>query len=167
MPSNATDDELRYAALLDHYRAHIVGFCVRHSDSPAEADDLMQEVMIAVWENTGALRGDSTPPQVNRWLQKVMRTTYVRHLRAKPRYTALPLEAADGVADSDDALRETLDEMMAHLSPDDREVVQQRLRGYDNGEIADSLGVSANNVNLRFFRIKNRLKKIYLRIYGK
>jgi RNA polymerase sigma factor (sigma-70 family) len=167
MQANTTDEELRYAGLLDSYRAHIVAFCARHSDSADEADELAQEVLIAVWEGIGDLRHDSSPRQVNRWLQQVMRTVWVRHLRSSRRHETVPLDSDMAADDSDARLRETLEEMTALLSPDDREVVRQRLEGYDNSEIASSLGVNTSSVNMRFFRIIPRLKKIYRRLYGK
>lgn len=167
MPTDTTYEDLRYAALLDSYRANIVAFCSRHSDSVYEAEELMQDILVAVWEQLGALRRDSSPRQVNRWLQRVMRTVLVRRLRAGRRRDAVPLAVDIAADDSDAALRETIDDLVAHLGPDDREAVRLRLEGYDNGEIAASLGVSANSVNQRFFRLIPRLKKIYLRIYGK
>lgn len=167
MPSDITDRELLYARLLDRYHAHIVAFCARHSDSRDEASDLMQWVLLAVWESVGSLRRDSSPRQVNRWLQKVMLSTYVRHLRGRPRYKAVPLDVTNEPPADDGALTETVEELLSHLSPDDRNMVQQRLKGYDNSEIAQQLGLTANNVNQHFFRITNRLKKIYIQIYGK
>ena len=166
MRSNATDEELRYVRLLGRYRAHIVSYCSRHCDSADEAADMVQEVMIAIWEGLEGLRRDSSPQHVNRWLQKVMRTTYVRHLRARPRHTTVPIEAAGSVVLNDCAVSEMVEELLSRLSPDDRKVVCLRMEGYDNSEIAAELGVSTNNVNQRFFRIVNRLKRIYLHIYG-
>lgn len=166
MQGNNTDKEMRYARLLDGYRTNIVGFCARHSDSREDAEDMMQEVMIALWVSIGDLGSGSTPQQVNRWLHKVMRTVLVRRLRSshpKP----LPLSAAGEPAAADNSTEETVEEMLAHLSPGDRELVQQRLQGYDNSEIAKGMEVSSGIVNLRFFRIMKRLKKIYLHIYGK
>jgi RNA polymerase sigma factor (sigma-70 family) len=126
---------------------------------------MMQEVFIAVWENIDSLRSDSTPRQVNRWLQKVMRTVFVRQIR-RPRIKAeAQLGEAANVADTADHDRELIEELVSYLPPDDRQILQERFHGYSNAEIAVRMGMKENTLNKRMSRIVTKLKEIYKEIY--
>ena len=155
----------RYLLLLRTFRRHIEHYCIVHSNCREDAEDMMQEVFIAVWENIDALRSDSTPQQVNRWMQKVMRTVFVRQVR-RPRINAeAQLGEAANVADTADSDRELIEELVSHLSPDDRQILQERFYGYSNAEIAVRMGMKENTLNKRMSRIVTKLKEIYKEIY--
>ena len=160
---NLTDNDktLRYVALLRDFGAHIVNYCNLHSDSMEEARELQQEVLIAVWEHIEDILDYDDPKKKNRWLRKVMRTTFVRHLRRQPLFPLVPLHHAAEVADSPDYDAELLDEVMAALTPDEQQLMQLRFDGYRNDEIAVMLGTNKNTIDQRFFRIYFKLKKRY------
>ena len=152
-------------ALLGDFHRHIEHYCVSHSNSRAEADDLMQEVFIAVWNNIDSLHHNSTPRQTNRWLFKVMRTVFIRHLRQQLRHAEpLPeaLAATTEVAEYD---KELLYELIAHLPSDDQKLLQLRFEGYNNIEIAQQIGLKANTLNQRMSRIVKKMKDIYTLLY--
>lgn len=155
----------RYLSLLRTFRRHIEHYCIVHSNCREDAEDMMQEVFIAVWENIDALRSDSTPQQVNRWLQKVMRTVFVRQIRRPSIKAEAQLGEAANVADTADSDRELIEELVSHLPPDDRQILQERFYGYSNAEIAVRMGMKENTLNKRMSRIVTKLKEIYKEIY--
>lgn len=149
------------------FSRHIENYCIRHSNSREDAEDLMQEVFITVWENIDGLHPDSSPRQTNRWLQKVMRTVFVRHIRHQRINADASLAEADRLADPSsgppgDAL---LEELVAHLPPGDRQLLQERFDGYSNLEIAQHHGLKPNTLNKRMSRIVEKLKEIYTQLY--
>lgn len=154
-----------YLTLLRTFRRQIENYCVSHSNCREDAEDMMQEVFITVWENIGHIRSDSSPKQVNRWLQKVMRTVFVRSIRRKHIDDNSPLSSAIGIVVDDHADRQLLDELMAHLPPDDRQLMQQRLDGYSNNEIAQHLGIPTSTLNKRMSRTLTKMKEIYNQLY--
>jgi len=153
-----------YLTLLRTFRRQIENYCVSHTASREDAEDMMQEVFITVWENIGPLRPDSTPPQVNRWLQKVMRTVFVRSIRRR-RIDKAPLAEAAAIADRPNTDRQLIDELIAHLPPPDRQLMQQRLDGYSNNEIAQHLGIPTATLNKRMSRTLTKMKEIYNQLY--
>lgn len=157
----------RYMALLGTFNRHIEHYCIVHSNSRAEADDLMQDVFVAVWENIDGLRADSTPPQVNRWLYKVMRTVFIRHLRHRPAPgMTTELSDAEGIrAEEHDSTEELVEDLVAQLPVDDQQILRLRFSGYSNIEIAQRLGVRENTLNKRMSRIIQKVKDIYTRLY--
>ena len=54
---------------------------------------------------------------------------------------------------------------MTHLTDDERELLQERFKGYSNIEIAERLGVKVNTLNKRMSRIVTKLKDIYTQQY--
>ncbi|MDY6289033.1 MAG: sigma-70 family RNA polymerase sigma factor [Bacteroidales bacterium] len=155
----------RYVALLRTFRRHIEHYCARHSNSREDAEDMMQEVFITVWENIDGLNVESSPRQVNRWLQRVMRTVFVRQIRRHRIDSSAPLSEAAHLAQTDDYDRELLESLIAHLAEDERELLQERFKGYSNIEIAERLGIRVNTLNKRMSRIVTKLKDIYNQNY--
>lgn len=157
----------RYMTLHRTFCRHIENYCIRHSNSREEAEDLMQEVFIAVWENIDGLHPGSSPRQMNRWLQKVMRTVFVRHIRHQHIRADAPLTEAERLADtaSGPPGNTLLQELVEHLPPDDRQLLQERFDGYSNIEIAQHHGLKPNTLNKRMSRIVEKLKEIYTQLY--
>ena len=75
MSEEDIEKRIRYLAMIRIFQRHITNFSSVHSDSLAEAQDLMQEVFANLWEKIDQLRPDSTQAQQNRWLHRVMVTT--------------------------------------------------------------------------------------------
>lgn len=159
MSDDNIERQIRYLAMIRIFERHITNFCSVHSDSLAEAEDLMQEVFADLWEKIGQLRADSTPAQQNRWLRRLMITTLVRHLRHNPFYYHVPLKAAQAVAVEEDRSAEQLEEILACLAPGDRQVIDARLQGYNYAEIAAMLKTTPEAVKQRVYRIMKILKK--------
>lgn len=155
----------KFMALLGTFNKHIEHYCVAHSNSHDEADDLMQEVFIAVWTSIDGLHSDSTPRQVNRWLYKVMRTVFIRHLRHQPGHGAPLSDAMEIATEESEYDSELLEELIAHLPADDQELLKFRFMGYSNIEMAQKLGLKVNTLNQRMTRIVKKMKDIYTLLY--
>ena len=129
-------------------------------------EDCIQEVMANLWRRLPTLDSGSAPRQVNRWLQRVMHTTFLDYLRRHPlRPRTVPLDAADGLADGKDYDDELLDALLAHLDDGERETISCYLAGYRAAEIAERHGLSAAAVRQRIHRIILKMKTIYREYY--
>lgn len=155
----------RYLDLLHDYGGNIRHYCIVHSDTLYEAQELAQEVMATLWRRMGTLADDSTPRQVNRWLHRVMRSTFLDHLRRHPRPRTVPLAAAEGYDDGQDYDAELLDALLQHLDADEHRLMDQYLAGYKAAEIAREHKISADAVRQRVHRIILKLRTIYKKNY--
>ncbi|MBQ6955152.1 MAG: RNA polymerase sigma factor [Bacteroidales bacterium] len=153
------DDYRRYEALLRDFGRHIEHYCFTHCSSAFEASELVQAVLDKVWNGIATLRPDSSSRQVNRWLQKVMRSAAADWFRRRRGHT-VPLEATALVADQPSYDTELLDDLLSYLSDEERVLLQERLDGYSSAEIGERHGIAANAVDQRIFRIVNKLKQI-------
>lgn len=133
--------------------------------NPALREELMQDVLLAVWQALPALR------ERERLLPFVLRIAHnlgASHVRAATRAPApLPLDGQAHdvpdpatVADADRVRSQWLFEALATLPLPLRQPLMLQLEGFDYGEISDLLGISPENVGVRLHRARARLKTL-------
>lgn len=136
--------------------------------NPALREELMQEVLLALWQALPALRDrDRLLP----FALRIAHNLGASHVRAATRAPApLPLDL-DGhdvpdpatVADAERARSQWLFEALATLPLALRQPLMLQLEGFDYGEIGDLLGLSQENVGVRLHRARARLKALLSR----
>lgn len=129
------------------------------------AEEILQDVMLAVWNNAATFRGDS---KVRTWLLVIARNRAINSRRRySPRLVALedginnysddtnPLEKVANLS-RDEALRNTINAL-----PDvHREVLILVFYNQLSGrEVADVLGISVGTVKSRLHRAKDTLRR--------
>jgi RNA polymerase sigma factor (sigma-70 family) len=131
--------------------------------NPALREDLLQEVLLAIWQALPGLR------DVDRLLPFVLRIAHnlgASHVRSATRRPApLPFEeAAHGNIgrgaghEAGDERSDWLFEAMSHLPVHLRQPLMLQLEGFDYQDIAAVLGLSPENVGVRIHRGRARLK---------
>lgn len=161
------DISQRYLELLHDYGKHIRRYCIAHSDTLYEAQELAQEVMTNLWRRLPSVDANSSPRQLNHWLQHVMHSTFIDHLRhhlLRPR--TVPFAEADGLDDSKDYDAELLNALLQHLDNEERNLMNRYLAGYNATEIAAEHRLTASAVRQRIHRIVMKLRAIYKQYYG-
>lgn len=161
-----TETYERYLVLLHDHGSQIRRYCIDHSDSLYEAQELTQKVMANIWQRLPSVAPSSTPRQLNRWLQRLMFTTFIDHLRhnlLRPR--TVPLSEADSIAEGHDNAAELLNAMLSHLDEEEREIVNRYLAGYRLAEMAERQDLSADAMRQHFHRIVLKLRTIYKQYY--
>lgn len=128
----------------------------------ADREDLMQEVMLAVWKSVPAFRGQAHPTT---YLYRVSHNAALAWHR-KHRAHAKRDELADPVnersgsgAENTEKQLEELYAAIRELREADRSLVLLSLDGLSYQEMAVIHGISESNVGARLSRIKQRLTK--------
>ena len=158
------EHEQRFRQLLAEHTGLLVKVVRSFAEGPADADDLFQEILLQVWLSLPNFRAESKPTT---WLYRVALNTalgWKRRERTLRRRVA-PLLAPDAVAqhtpsDQVDPNSETIDRLYAGiraLPPAKRALLVLHLDGFSYQEIADVVGISANNVGVKLNRIKKEL----------
>ena len=168
-----THDE--FARLVDQHqhRLHIyLAGMLRHTDL---AFDLVQETFCEAWR---AARKGKRPflsgtddLDVRRWLFRVASNRAISLLRHSKRIRWEPLDGVEepllGVSDAFDeriAEGEALQAALVQLAPQDVACLLLRVvHGFSAGETGSILNMSADNVNTRLARAKQRLRTAYMR----
>ncbi len=131
-------------------------------DDADEKEDMYQEVLLQAWKAKDRFRGDSL---FSTWLYKVCLHTVLAALRKSKRMTKVSFdtsrieEADENSADKKDK-QTVLYLAIKQLAEIERTMIVMHLDGFSNLEIADFVGITANNANVRLHRIKEKLTKI-------
>lgn len=129
-----------------------------YTDTPADRDDLYQEILYQAWKSYARFKGQS---KFSTWLYRVSLNTamvYRRHLdRTKQ---SRGIEERDRISPPPDDARQQLLWAIRQLEKADRSLILLHLEGYDNGEIADMTGLKKNHIGVKLHRIRARIAVI-------
>lgn len=126
----------------------------------ADQQDLLQEMLIAVWRAAPAFRGDSAPSTF------IFRVAHNRALtwrrgeaRRRKRDSDYQLLHVDDAGD-EDPLLERLYDAIRQLEPLDRSIVLLSLEGQSYADIAALHGLSETNIGARLSRARQKLTQL-------
>lgn len=158
MPADAA-----FARVIGEYGPALARLVAAYESEPADREDLMQEVMLALWNALPGFRGECSE---RTFVYRVAHNRALTYRHRAGRNRTLPLNAAVHVVDPSadpegDATsaqrRDALLAAVAQLAPAYRQVVMLRLEGLGNGEIAEVLGATENTVAIRLTRARKAL----------
>lgn len=153
--------ELDFARIVREHKGTIYTVCYMFSKDEEEVSDLFQDILVNLWKGFAKFRGDSS---VRTWIYRVSLNTCITADRKKKRRgETVPLNLDINLfADSDDDTRQIrmLQSRIGRLGPFDRAIVLLWLENLSYDEIGAIVGITAKNVSVRLFRIKEQLKKM-------
>lgn len=161
---NDREQESRFERLLGEYDAPLRRLAAVYEQDRAAAEDLLQEIRLALWRALPGFRGDCSERTF------VYRVAHNRALTqvARRRPEATDLSAAEEVADAgldpEESLaqkgeQEELRARVAALPMGLRQVTMLVLEGLSHGEISEVLGISPGNAAVRLTRAKQQLRR--------
>jgi len=133
--------------------------------NPARRDELVQDILMAIWQALPRYRGDAG---LRTFVLRIAHNHAVDHVARETRdlaRDALDPELPDGAEGPERhaGLRsdaERLLDAVRRLPLGQRELVTLALEGLSHQEIADVLGITANNVAVRLTRARAALKSM-------
>lgn len=158
----ATGDRDAFAALLGRHYDRVFALSFRLTGSRAEAEDLTQDICLALPAKLGSWRGEA---RFTTWLYRVtVNAAHDRRRRAATRTRATDgwgdweVNRRAGIAEEAEA-QDWLAATMARLSPELRDTVALTLgEDLSQREAAEVLGVSEGTVAWRMSEVKKRLR---------
>lgn len=131
----------------------------------ALVDEIVQEILLALWEALPRFRGDS---ELKTFVVKVAHNRAITHVAKearRPRSVELdealpdPATAPDKAAELDEA-RGRLERAVALLPLGQRLVVTLALEGFSPEEVANVLGIGVSAASVRLHRAKSALHAV-------
>ena len=154
-------NETEFAQMVRAHKETIYTVCYMFSNDSDEVNDLFQEVLINLWNGFSKFRGECSP---NTWIYRVSLNTCISSERKKKRRgETVPLDMNINLFDdSGEDIKQIrlLQERIIRLGPFDRAIILLWLENMSYDEIGAIVGISAKNVSVRLFRIKEQLKKM-------
>jgi RNA polymerase sigma-70 factor (ECF subfamily) len=160
----ARADREAFARLFGHFAPRLKSYMLRLGASPARAEELAQETLLAVWRKAGAF--DPTKAAASTWIFTIARNLRIDALRRERRPDPVPdpSELPDDVTMPDAAMATTQSEgrvrhALMNLPAEQAEVL--RLSFFSDkahSEIAAELGLPLGTVKSRIRMALNRLR---------
>ena len=149
------------AQLVAEFGDLVYGTIYRLTANAAEAEDAAQEVFIRLPRVVAGFAG--TVEQFPGWLRRIAVRAALMRLRSGRRRNEVSAESiAALVSRPDDVLsRLTIESALARLSVEHRTVfLLKEVEGYDHAEIAELLGISVANSEVRLHRARRQLREL-------
>jgi len=150
------------------YGAKLFAVGRKHCSDGERAQDAVQDALLAATEHLRDFRGDGS---LEGWLVRMVTNACRQMQRGRKNDPALHTELEgdrdpDGSLPSPEdstaqaALAASLDTALQTLSPDDRALVLLAdVNGWNSPEIAEAMGMTANQVRTRLSRARRRLRE--------
>jgi RNA polymerase sigma-70 factor (ECF subfamily) len=134
---------------------------LRLTGSAADAEDVTQDVFVRLPGALGGFTGSAA--NFGAWIRRVAVRQALMHLRTGRRRREVDVDAVASLfARPDGAIeRMTIDAALARLSDEHRTVfLLKEVEGYDHAEIAELLGISVANSEVRLHRARRQLREL-------
>jgi RNA polymerase sigma-70 factor (ECF subfamily) len=155
----------RFARLMTAFGPALARVAAGYEADPAERDDLLQEIAIALWRALPRFRGECSE---RTFVYRVAHNRGLTH-RARRRRRHPPLDLAPEPVDphpdpeasvAASQRHERLAGAVRQLDAALRVVVLLTLEGLSNREVAEVVGITENNVAVRLTRARGKLREL-------
>lgn len=153
-----------YTQFILPYAGIIIKICRAYTDTEEDFQDYYQEICLQLWKSRESFKGDS---KWSTWVYRVSLNVSLTLLRKEkklkkssreiPEIKSIPEE--DISPFNNDSLK-LLYKAIKKLSDLDRAIILLYLEEKSYKEIAEIIGISANNIGVKITRIKKKLKKL-------
>jgi RNA polymerase sigma-70 factor (ECF subfamily) len=160
----ADGDVQAYEQLYRDHVSRVNGLCLRMTRDRGEAEELVQDVFVRVWEKLGTFRGGSA---FSTWIHRVTVNTVIQHLRTNARWRDRHDAAADPDAAPDNSFARMsgadidLERAIARLPVRARMVfLLHDVEGHKHREIAEMTGIAVGTCKAHLHRARKQLREI-------
>ena len=156
--------------LYDRYHPKMLGVCIRYAQSKQEAQDILQDTFVRVWEKARTYKGKSS---LKTWIFRIAMNLSYTQLKRNRRWETLDVlrQRSDHRNPADEAemtfRRDRLADALKTLTPRQHAVVIARI--YEDlpfEEIGRAVGCSTNAAKVHFHTGKQRLQTYFTEKVG-
>lgn len=157
-------DRDAFGALFDYFAPRLKGFIMRTGTSAAQAEEIVQDVMLTVWRKAAMF--DPHRAQASAWIYQIARNRQIDIIRKENR--PIPDELSQPPESEPDASQilafdqeaEKLKNAIKQLQPDQKEMIEKAYLGdLTHQEISVQTGLPLGTVKSRIRLGLNRLRK--------
>ena len=148
-----------FTQLVRENKSTIYTVCYMFSKDEDEVNDLFQETLINMWKGIDSFREES---KISTWIYRVaLNTCLLQERKKKKEVMKVPLNMNVNFFednDPDSTQVRILHQRIGKLGLVDRALVMMWLEGMSYDEIGAVMGITPQNVGVKLFRIKEKLK---------
>jgi RNA polymerase sigma-70 factor, ECF subfamily len=158
----ATAEEKKFIDLIDQHQGLIHKVCIMYENDPDVRNDLFQEVVLQLWKSFPSFRGEA---KITTWMYRIALNTAISGFRKDTRKVKTEdlNDKHFNISERPDDREENFQKLqwaIRQLSEIDRAMIMMALEEVPYEEIAETVGISQNNVRVRMNRIREKLRKM-------
>jgi RNA polymerase sigma-70 factor (ECF subfamily) len=157
-------DAIAQRHLYERFSRKMMGVCLRYCDNREEAEDVVQNGFISVFQNMESFKGSGS---LEGWIRKIMVNTALTEIRKNKKLKQnIDLDSVEFMLPSSNYMSESfaakdLLKIIQTLPTGFRTVFNlYAIEGYSHKEIGEMLGISEGTSKSQYSRAKSHLQKI-------
>lgn len=157
-------EEQRFIKLINEHQGLVHKICIMYENDPDARNDLFQEIVLQLWKSFHTFRGEA---KISTWMYRIALNTAISGYRKQTRHIKTEdlrefhfniSESAGGGEQEEDFQK--LQWAIRQLSEVERAMIMMALEEVPYEEIAETIGITQNNVRVRMNRIREKLRKL-------
>lgn len=157
------EQEKSFVSLVQEHQGLIHKVCILYETDREARNDLFQEIVLQLWKSFHTFRGDS---KITTWMYRIALNTAISGLRKLGR--KIKTEELDDYhfnisEPAEDSREEELQKLhwaIRQLTEIERAMIMMALDEVPYDEIAETIGITQNNVRVRMNRIREKLRNL-------
>jgi RNA polymerase sigma-70 factor, ECF subfamily len=155
-------EEKKFVNLINEHQGLIHKVCIMYENDRDVRNDLFQEIVLQLWKSFPTFRGEA---KISTWMYRIALNTAISGFRKETRkiVTEDLREVHFNISESGDETEESLQKLqwaIRQLNEIDRAMIMMALEEVPYEDIAETIGISQNNVRVRMNRIREKLRKL-------
>lgn len=159
-----TGEEKKFIDLINEHQGLIHKVCIMYESDREVRNDLFQEIVLQLWKSFAGFRGES---KITTWMYRIALNTAISGYRKQTRKVKtedlhdMHLNISEQYSgDNPEENVQRLHQAIRQLSEIERAMVMMALEDIQYEEIAETIGITQNNVRVRMNRIREKLRKL-------
>ncbi len=150
------NDRTAQKALYDQYKTKMYTLAYRMTNNFEDANDIMQEGFIHVFENLKSFKGDA---KLGTWIHTIMARTALKKIRERISFAEISETGDEESLDwSSEIDVQLLEKAIAELPAGYRSIFTlHEVEGFKHGEIAEMMGISISTSKTQLHKAKRML----------
>lgn len=163
------EEENNFVRLIKQHQGLIHKVCLMYENDSDDRNDLFQEIVLQLWKSFPSFRGEA---KITTWMYRIALNTAISGFRKRTRkvQTEDIDERHHNISDQpyEDGEEEfqRLQAAIRKLPEIDRAMIMMALDEMPYEEIAETIGITQNNVRVRMNRVRERLRKLMTSNHG-
>lgn len=155
-------EEKQFINLINDHQGLIHKVCIMYENDPDGRNDLFQEIVLQLWKSFPTFRGEA---KITTWMYRIALNTAISGFRRQSRNVKTEdlHEVHFNITDYGDDREEDFQRLQGairQLSEIERAMIMMALEEVPYEDIAETIGITQNNVRVRMNRIREKLRKL-------
>jgi RNA polymerase sigma-70 factor (ECF subfamily) len=158
-----TGEEKRFINLINEHQGLIHKVCIMYENDPDDRNDLFQEIVLQLWKSFHSFRGEA---KISTWMYRIALNTAISGYRKQSRNVKtedlheMHFNISENTGNDREDDFHKLQWAIRQVSEIERAMIMMALEEVPYDEIAETIGITQNNVRVRMNRIREKLRKL-------